>query len=176
MVRMRSIFPEHFGGLTLLPTNQDRFFKNHGDLRTTSGRLSASPSPLPSPSGRGRIIVSLSPIPESHVGRRWVRRPGLQDNTPWFVGGKNQRQLGGVCARGWARSVGWAYHRLLSKLLSPRTVIHKRRPAVKATHYFRLQTIGFGRVPGRSHFPRQFAQLVRCERTEVPGFLNKTKH
>ena len=158
MVRMRSIFPEHFGVLTLLPTNQDRFFKNHGDLRTTSGRLSASP------------------IPESHVGRRWVRRPGLQDNTPWFVGGKNQRQLGGVCARGWARSVGWAYHRLLSKLLSPRTVIHKRRPAVKATHYFRLQTIGFGRVPGRSHFPRQFAQLVRCERTEVPGFLNKTKH
>jgi len=31
--------------------------------------------------------------------QRPVRAPGLQGATPWFVGLKNQRQLGGVCAR-----------------------------------------------------------------------------
>ena len=32
--------------------------------------------------GRGRIIVSVSTMPESHVGRRRVGGPGLQGDTP----------------------------------------------------------------------------------------------
>ena len=86
--------PSLAGDFTLLPTNHTRLPNKHSAWHAPAIRLGASPSPRPSPLGRGRIIVSLSTIPESHIGRRRVRGPGLQGDTPRFVGSKNRLLAG----------------------------------------------------------------------------------
>src|SRR5208282_443664 len=46
-------------------------------------------------------------------------------------------------------------------------------PAVESTNNLRLQTVGFSGVFRLDHFLCQFAQLVRRERADFPGFSDK---